>query len=81
MSEAEFLWTVSDHTDTIQKRKSSVRDQMWYGVPLYKSVFDTEAEAKKFVVNRAQKLLQKAKDQLKSAQRRVAKCEKKFKQQ
>ena len=77
----DFVWTVSPYADALRQRKrKDVGDgrSRFHPASIVYHVFETEESANAFIMERAAKALVCARDSVVAAERRVAKCEKKY---
>lgn len=82
MSESQTAWVVDHYSDRLKERpikavaKQQEWDRQWKHITIH--VFDTQGEARRFIIERSRDRVRDAANDLKLAKARLSKCLKKF---
>ena len=74
----KYLWVVDKYMDSIKRKLESSALATFMNAPMYPHRFETLAEARKFIVDRANEQIYKAREAVKKAEARFRKCVAKF---
>ncbi len=76
---AEMMWIVEEYCDQIRQKTEKKATEKWMGQhDKYKHRFESEDEARNFIVVRAARRVEDAKKELIRAENRLRNCNKKF---